>query len=46
MKHVKTLNTNTFKGYDEEGRMRRVPDFPPVCMQDFLYSWKPELRER
>mgnify|MGYP000155220481 CR=1 FL=1 len=46
MKHVKTLNTNTLKGHNEEGRMRRVPDFLPVSLQDILYSRKPELRER
>ena len=29
----------------EEGRMRRVPDILPVCLQDFLHSRKSELRE-
>ena len=32
--------------YDEEGRLRRVPDFLPVCMQDFLHGREPELREQ
>lgn len=30
--------------YCEKGRMRRVPDVLPVCMQDFLYSREPDLR--
>ena len=30
--------------YRKEGRMRRVPDILSVCMQDFLYRWKSELR--
>ncbi len=32
-----------FKGVHEEGRLRRVPDLLPVCMQDLLYSRKPDL---
>jgi len=34
------------EGYHEEGRMRRVPDFLPVGVQDFLYRRKPELRKQ
>ncbi len=45
MKHVKTLNTrklqNTVKRW-----MRRMSDILPVCLQDFLYSRKPDLREQ
>ena len=32
-----------FKGIHEEGRLRRVPDILPVCMQDFLYGRQPEM---
>ena len=42
MKHVKTLNTKRLQ--HEERRLRRVPDILPVCMQNILYSRKPELR--
>ena len=31
-------------GDREEGRMRRVPDFLPVGLQDKLHGRKPELR--
>jgi hypothetical protein len=31
------------EGVREEGRLRRVPDFLPVCLQDFLHGGKPEL---
>jgi hypothetical protein len=48
MKHVKTLNTKRLRKHTEEQheerRLRRVPDILPVCMQDILYSRKPELR--
>ena len=39
MTRVKTLNSNTLKE-------RRVPDFLPVCLQDFLHGRKSELREQ
>lgn len=28
----------------QEGRMRRVPDILPVCMQDLLHRWQSDLR--
>lgn len=34
-----------FTEYREKRRMRRVPDFLPVSLQDFLYSWESELRK-
>ena len=40
----KDFNYQRSEGVHEEGRMRRVPDFLPVCMQDFLYRRKSELR--
>ena len=43
MKHVKTLNTQTLQNTSEKRRMRRVPDFLPVCMQDFLHCRKSDL---
>ena len=30
--------------YAQERRLRRMSDFLPVSMQDFLHSWKPDLR--
>ena len=32
-----------FKEQREEGRLRRMPDILPVCMQNILHSRKPEL---
>ncbi len=43
MKHIKTLNTQTLQNTMKR-RMWRVPDFLPVCMQDFLYRRKSDLR--
>ncbi len=31
------------EGVHEEGGLRRVSDFLPVCLQDFLYSRESEL---
>ena len=45
MKHIKTLNTERLQNTLKKGRMRRVPDILPVCLQDFLHSRKSELRE-
>ena len=42
----KDLKFQYVKRHHEEGRMRRVPDFLPVSLQDILYSRKPELREQ
>lgn len=44
MKHVKTLNTKRLQNTIKKRRLRRVPDILPVCMQNILYSRKPELR--
>ena len=33
------------EGVHEEGGLRRVSDFLPVCLQDFLYSRESELWE-
>jgi hypothetical protein len=30
--------------HSEKGRLRRMPDILPVCLQDQLHSWKSELR--
>ena len=50
MKHVKTLNTrklqSTVKKHSEKGRMRRMPDILPICLQDKLHGREPELREQ
>ena len=32
--------------YCEKGWMRQMSGILPVCMQDFLHRWQPELRER
>ena len=32
--------------YTEKGRLRRVPDILPVCLQDFLHRRKPDLRKQ
>ena len=32
-----------FKEQHEEGRLRRMPDILPVCVQNILHSRKPEL---
>ena len=40
--HQDVKYTDTVQ-YHEEGRMRRMPDIVPVCMQDVLYSREPEL---
>ena len=42
----KDLEFQYLKRHDEKGRLRRVPDFLPVCLQDFLHSGKSELREQ
>jgi hypothetical protein len=39
----KDINNQRFKGIHEKGRLRRVPDFLPVSLQDVLHSGKPEL---
>ena len=33
------------EGQRRQGRLRRVPDFLPVCLQDFLHRCQPEVRE-
>ena len=37
------LKHTDFTEYREEGRLRRVPDILPVCMQDFLYGRQSDL---
>jgi hypothetical protein len=39
------INKEELEGIYGKGRLRRVPDILPVCMQDFLYRRKSELRE-
>lgn len=34
-----------FTEYGKKRRMRRMPDILSVGVQDFLYSWKSELRK-
>ena len=34
------------EGNLRKGRLRRVPDFLPVRLQDFLHRSKPDLREQ
>ena len=34
-----------FEGQCRQGRLRRVPDFLPVCLQDFLHCCQSEVRE-
>ena len=41
----KNTDNKRLKGIHEKGRLRRVPDFLPVSLQDFLYRGKPELRK-
>ena len=45
MTHVKTLNKANLKESCCQGRLRRVPGFLPVCLQDFLHRCQPEVRE-
>ncbi len=45
MKHIKTLSTRDLKESMKKGRMWRMPDILPVCMQDVLHGRKSELRE-
>ncbi len=33
-----------FEGDSKEGWLRRVSDVLPVCVQDIVHGWKPELR--
>ena len=33
------FNYQRSQGVHEEGRMRRVPDFLPVSLQDLLHRW-------
>ena len=52
MKKARKENEEACKNFEhkrseevfEEGRMRRVPDFLPVSMQDQLYGRQSELR--
>jgi len=39
------FDNKRFKGVHEKGRMRRMPDFLSVCLQDVMHCGKPELRE-
>ena len=41
----KNLKQQHLKDQHEKRWLRRVPDFLPVCVQDFLHSRKSELRE-
>ena len=40
MKHIKTLNGATLKNIAAKRRLRRMPDFLPVCLQDLLHRCK------
>jgi len=40
----KNIKHKKITEYSKEGRMWRVPDIMSVSMQDFLYSWKSEVR--
>ena len=42
-KRLLRLYDEYIKKYGEKRRLRRVPDFLPVRMQDFLHSGEPEL---
>ena len=46
MKHISTLTSATLKQTCSTRRLRRVPDFLPVRMQDLLHRGKPEVRAR
>jgi len=46
-KHHETCKDIKYQEITEHNQkrwLRRVPDILPVCMQDILYSRKPELR--
>ena len=44
MKHIKT-KYKKFTEHNEKRWMWRMSDILPVCLQDFLYSRKSELRK-
>lgn len=44
MKHVKTLNTKRLQNTIKKGGCGECQTSSPVCMQNILYSRKPELR--
>ena len=43
MTHIQTLETRDRQR--AQRRLRRVPDFLPVCLQDFLWCCQPAVRE-
>ena len=45
MKHIKTINKPVPERKCFQGRLRRVPGFLPVGLQNFLYRCQSEVRE-
>ena len=39
------IDHQKFEGVHEKGRLRRVPDFLSVRMQDLLHRWQSALRK-
>lgn len=43
MKHIQTINKKKSEGYCGQGRLRRVPGFLPIGVQNFLHRCQSEV---